>query len=313
MSVRLFFNELSLQSCIHHDSHPKSIADEFVSLLFQLVRSGTDKALYRPADFLISDFGSGYTFSKWIDEKTDDLDRRRFFKSIISKVPNIETMQTEDLDLDVSFNGVSTIGFLYSYLHDGISVSLFSSSIWDFNSLSVEINKLDEEGEIEPFDSYVRHASQCKHVENHENYIINESRISVNDGENLIDYLGDHCPNILLCESAKVQISELSPGNCHFLQVRKLMFSLTDYVNKWDRGQFDPRSIDFDISPESKATMQQYSAERTFTGPEGKEITFSLHAKITPESWRVYVHPDSENKTITIGYVGKHLRTQKFN
>jgi hypothetical protein len=54
-----------------------------------------------------------------------------------------------------------------------------------------------------------------------------------------------------------------------------------------------------------------YGAERTFTSLDGTRRVFDWHVKVG--HWRIHFDPDVGPGKLLIGYVGKHLRTKKFN
>jgi hypothetical protein len=64
-----------------------------------------------------------------------------------------------------------------------------------------------------------------------------------------------------------------------------------------------------DISTESKTTMDKFGTLRKFKLGDGPKRQFNLHIKIP--DMRIYILPTDDCK-IAIGYIGKHLKTSKF-
>ncbi len=87
---------------------------------------------------------------------------------------------------------------------------------------------------------------------------------------------------------------------------------LNDYCETWQDGPFSPKAIALDISMESQVTLQKYSQQRTFIGPDNTPITFTWHSKDRFINWRIHFHPVEGKRSIIIGYIGDHLPTVKY-
>ena len=56
--------------------------------------------------------------------------------------------------------------------------------------------------------------------------------------------------------------------------------------------------------------QEKYYNKRVFSMPDGRRVCFELHIK-TSGNLRIHLYPEA-NK-IYIGYIGKHLDTDKYN
>ena len=61
-----------------------------------------------------------------------------------------------------------------------------------------------------------------------------------------------------------------------------------------------------------RRTVQQYGEKREFRNASGERNIFNLHAMIG-SGYRIYFRIDKQNKSLEIGYIGKHLPTMKFH
>lgn len=120
--------------------------------------------------------------------------------------------------------------------------------------------------------------------------------------------------HLILCPCVKDNLSQI--GNIYLNQIKDKLIELEEYVEVfWKNGNFSyddvNRKTSLNISPESKTTMdqQKYYNQRIFQLPDGRKECFSLHIKTG--NLRIYIFPDGLK--IYIGYIGKHLDTDKFN
>ncbi|MDR3246662.1 MAG: hypothetical protein LBT50_09560 [Prevotellaceae bacterium] len=119
---------------------------------------------------------------------------------------------------------------------------------------------------------------------------------------------------IILCPSVENDLKRI--GTTYLSQIRNKLTELDRYVaNYWDDENFNYNDANakssLNISPESKKTMEQekYYNQRVFTMPDGTRECFELHIKTG--NLRFHFYP--QNKIIYVGYIGKHLDTDKYN
>jgi hypothetical protein len=119
---------------------------------------------------------------------------------------------------------------------------------------------------------------------------------------------------VILCNSVKNDIQEI--GGTYLNQILAKLKELDKYAKiHWLNGSFNygdaNQKTSLNISPESKKTMDQtkYYNQRIFSLPDGRRECFELHIK----SGNLRFHFFPENGFIYVGYIGKHLDTDKFN
>lgn len=124
----------------------------------------------------------------------------------------------------------------------------------------------------------------------------------------------DLFPSLLFCQCVYYQCARL--GNSpDFRRILVGLSKLDRFVGTWVTGAFDLKhiaeSFGLTITGESQSTLAQYGDERIFALPSGGNKTFELHIKLG--SLRIHIYPDSQTHKVYIGYIGKHLRTVKYN
>jgi hypothetical protein len=102
-----------------------------------------------------------------------------------------------------------------------------------------------------------------------------------------------------------------SISDSNFKKVLRYLQSLNQHLVSvnGDNEIFD--NLPGDVSNDSEATLNMYGEERTFTCHDGQQRKLSLHAKLGDV--RIYMMPRKDEKRMVVGYIGKHLRTKKFN
>ncbi|MBX2976615.1 MAG: hypothetical protein KF721_10805 [Ignavibacteriaceae bacterium] len=120
--------------------------------------------------------------------------------------------------------------------------------------------------------------------------------------------------NIILCPSIENDLKKI--GSTYLKQIKDKLVALDNYVTShWSNGNFNYNDANekssLNISPESKKTMdqQKYYNQRVFKLPDGRNECFELHIK----TGNLRFHFFPENKKIYVGYIGKHLDTDKYN
>ncbi|HEX9509638.1 MAG TPA: hypothetical protein VF939_04110 [Puia sp.] len=119
---------------------------------------------------------------------------------------------------------------------------------------------------------------------------------------------------IVLCDNVKNDIQTI--GGTYLNQILIRLKELDEYVkNCWTAGNFNYEDANekapLNISTESKQTMGQkkYRDQRMFSLPDGRRECFELHIK----TGNLRFHFFPENGFVYVGYIGKHLDTDKYN
>ncbi|AVF48289.1 hypothetical protein CMT89_08525 [Elizabethkingia anophelis] len=119
---------------------------------------------------------------------------------------------------------------------------------------------------------------------------------------------------IVLCPTIENDLKTI--GATYLNQIKNKLVELDNYVVKhWKKDSFNYTDANakssLNISPESKKTMEQekYYNQRVFKLPDGRNECFELHIK----TGNLRFHFFPEDCKIYVGYIGKHLDTDRFN
>ncbi|MBL1175072.1 hypothetical protein [Pantanalinema sp. GBBB05] len=316
MSLDMVLNELSLQT----PAPNVLVARQWMSDFIQTIRAvkaqaGKQAVLRTQYNFHVALLADGYPIGRWLNDGEVDREEQRFIKTLVTKSPfsqdilNIEIQELENRigSYEFLYQGEVAIGLGVACILDIIAISLRSKPCWDCSYLDLEIIRIDEEDEIIP----IVHASCKEHLNAHFEWFKARSRKEIYDGATLWNKQDELFPNLQFCDSVKEQLYHLHNGNIMLKPIEKKLFELQEYATSWIAGPFDPSKLACKANPESEATLNQYSQERTFICPDGEKRLFDWHVKLTPLAWRIHFYP-SQPGQIIIGYIGRHLRTARF-
>ncbi|RJE75225.1 hypothetical protein [Reichenbachiella sp. MSK19-1] len=201
------------------------------------------------------------------------------------------------------------------------SSTVLPKLIESVKSIKEEFRTLDE-FDNSSYKIYNAFYGACFHTDPNERHICNKTEY-----RNFRDkYLWELTPDtfwerrellfskVIFCPSVEFDIKLI--GSTYLSQIKQKIVELDQYINlHWKSGEFSYKDANsssaLNISPESKKTMEQekYYNQRLFSTPDGRRLCFELHIKTG--NLRFHFYP--ENGKIYIGYIGKHLDTDKFN
>lgn len=316
MALDLVLNELSL----HPPAPDTLIARIWVSDFIQTVRAikaqaGKQAVLRTQYDFYTTLLAPDYPLQRWLNDSQVDREEQRFIKTLVTKAPfsqdvlntEVQAIETNVGSCEFRYQGEQAIGLGVACILDIIPVSLTSKPCWDCSYLDLDVIRIDEDDEK----ITIVHASRKQHLQDHIEWIKTRLLTGIRDGTTLWNNKDELFPNLQFCDSVGEQLQNLRVGDVMLSPIEKKLFDLQEYAATWVAGAFDSDKIACKATPESEATLKQYSQDRTFTCPDGQERVFSWHVRLTPLAWRIHFDPSQSGK-IVIGYIGRHLRTAKF-
>ena len=317
MSVKIVFNELSLNKPFNSKQVAIKGMTEFTETLRTAIEKGAKRELYTKDNFDLLQLSLGYQIYQWRTDRAVDRDERSFLRSLQDKtytpLPDVV-----DASVEIKYLGSRAIGLEYASSCKALAVSFQSEEQWNCDLLKLSVTELNENGDLCTKTVDVFHASSKQHALNHTSWIVGQSRVNIVSGSDLWERRNELLPNLEFCEETAKQLIALQSGNVMLRPVIKRLFELEDYCKNWNTGAFSPGDLPCSTTPESQVTLNQYGRERTFMCPDGQERIFSWHVRLTPMAWRVYlipIAPNSLNPTgkMIIGYVGPHLSTTQFH
>lgn len=271
-------------------------------------------ALRTGEDFDALPLAEGYTLSRWRVDPLVDSEAQRFLRRLATNSPVLRGFQQHAdrmLGAEFRFHGQDAPDLGAAYLLDGLAVSLLSDPIWDHPVLALERSELMQDGSMSTAGVEVRHAARPEHMEQHRNWIAERRRAEIVSGQALWDRRLEIFPSLDFCDGARTHI--VAQGNNEILEQLKRRFAdLQEYCNVWQSGAPDFSQIP-GATPDSLATLERYSEERTMTCPDGRSRVFKWKVKMTPHAWRIYFEVGRTPGRLFIGPVGPHLNTVLFH
>lgn len=312
----MVLNELSLQTHVADISTAQKLMSELIQTLRKAKSLGVKPILRTHSNINNIELVCNYPIASWRNDKTVDLEERRFFRSLTLKVPFCEDAlpQIKDkFDLsEVRHQGKLAEGIRLALISDSFTVSLLSETQWDTDFLELQITELDKNGELTEYSEKIVHASRISHVKQHtewiKNHIENQLFDKQIDGEKLWEKRQEFFANLIFCEQVEQQLKNLNTGNPILQQVKKRLLELEKYSQTWQTGTFNPNLLPSKTTPESDSRIKQFRQQLTIKCPDNKERLFSWHLRMTPGAWRLYLSEELRPGKIIVGYIGLKLQ-----
>jgi putative addiction module killer protein len=183
MSLEMILNERSLDSVA--DNIPS--AQQWMSQLIQTIRAAQElgiATLRTHTDLNGTILADGYSVAQWRNDKNVDRDAQRFFRSLQTKSPFIDSLTEADLqtqtDLSEFFhNGSPVIGLGLAFLLDTLAISFPSAAEWQVSQVQIHHSFLDpDKDEIQVQVITWPHASHPDHLGIHKTWIESRTRLT---------------------------------------------------------------------------------------------------------------------------------------
>lgn len=316
MQLEMILNELSLENTVDDKRVARELMTKFIKTLTLAVNKGittlrTENRIY---DIIIA---PNYPISKWLNDDQVDLEQRDFLLTLETQTPLLkeitDTVIRDKVDLsDFNCQGETARELGISYLLDNLAISFNSDTKWNNSHLDLEFTSLDENQDLINTKIKVNHASLEIHIEEHKDWIKQRIQLTINDGKELWHRKEQLFPALEFCESVGKQLKDIRTRQLELQLVIKALFELQNCSKNWSDGAFSTQGYSIETSGESEPTLNQYSQQRTFGCPDGEERLFEQHVKLKACNWRIHFLPESPSKAIIVGYIGRHLPTDKY-
>jgi hypothetical protein len=317
MTVEMVFNELSLAIPLGNKQIARRQMTNFINTLLAATSNGIKRKLSTKNDFDYLLLSLDYQIVQWRNDSEVEREERSFLRTLQDKndppLPDIA-----DLSVETNYLGTRSIGLEYAFVFEALAISIQSNKGWDYDRLKLTVMKLEEGGDLIEDTIDIFHASSGNQILNHLNWIAERNRTNVINGRDLWTRRNELLPNLKFCESTSEQIMALQEGHLMLRPIIRRLFELENYCKSWKIGAFSPEILPCLTTTESQVTLQKYGEERSFLCPDTQKRIFSWHVRLTPMAWRIYFIPEEPNLSnqtgkMTIGYIGSHLRTARFN
>lgn len=297
------FNELSLPL------NSVNEFDEFFKILGKLRDLGFDKIRMEKKFQSYTEILPNTTFEQLLGTLKDRDKKTRLKRFISNNITIIESpliFKDENesdllLENEYFYNDISNKGALACCdIWNTIMISFRNKIDWDepiitINKESIEFSDREK--------IYIKNISNLEHISHHKSFFDEFSNFMINrltannfwsEKETIFK------DKIIFCASVKSQVKNLDSNI--FIQVIGILRSIEVGLKTL---------ADYTTSPESKSVAQTPSLRqlREFL-VDGKKEYFENHIKNLSNGYRIH-YLEKDNK-IYIGYIGKHLSTQKY-
>lgn len=323
MSGTLVFNHHSLP--FDHHSLADAAIPDFLKVCIEAKNAGLSTILIDELvdkNWFRQELSSGYFFQDWYNKfkDGDSRDLLRAFRTIATQQPffNATDIENEAELFDVYLFGSSYIALTAAAWHIAPILSFETRDPWRTALLTVDVEQIDlntkdlvsEQVEIQNWFNYPVFSKSVATILAMRDVLLSSGRAVVAQAEMLY-------PFVVLCGKSKQQLSKWSASETIFEQIKKSLFGLNAFCEKWQSGQFDYYSADnlkesglpFRVNGESETVRNNpaLKRERMFWLPSGILRFFEDHIKLA-YGYRLHFYPDQTEKKIYVGYIGTHLK-----
>lgn len=261
-----------------------------------------------------------YGFSEWLEELDYQDDLRLLAQQLSTQTPANNFLKTIDVKNDEFCRSefhlkidqhkvCKALGV--ALICDGISLSLPSQSQWCEPFIEIEQVLYDKELKIEQTVQHsIRSVAKIEQVD----IVVRDWRRSIGEqtqnADELLDRWQASFPYLDLCDEYKNKFLPHLKGET-FQSVLRRLRELDDSCHRWTYEEQTEIIYSMDAHSESSATMnkKELADMRLATCPINGKQHFDTHCRIQPKGYSLYWFVDKENKRLTIGYAGTHLKT----
>jgi hypothetical protein len=317
MELEMVLNELSLKTPASDIYTARQLMSELIGTLRQATASGVKRILRTSNEINSLELAPNYHIYQWRNDPEVDREESRYLKALETKAPFLKDVFKEFEDefylSEIRYQEeiVKSIGF--ALIIDGLAVSFNSETRWNNSYLTLEVLRIDGNQKIVSETVEIVHASCRNHVEEHNNWIQDRIRktVNINSGQEIWQQREELFPNIDFCDSVNRQLQNIRYGQIELKVVIKALLELQNCCKNWNKGYFSVLGYALEESGESEPTLNQYRQERIFVCTDGKERLFERHIKLRLCNWRIHFIAEKPGKLI-IGYIGRHLSTVNY-
>jgi putative addiction module killer protein len=178
MTLEMVLNDLSLITPVDNPGIARAMMTKLIEVLSAAKIYGV-KTLRTQDNIYDLLLATDYPVSRWLkDDRQVDREERSFFlRELDRKTPlltevNDRTIQENAELSDFSYQGQPAYALGVAYLLQALAVSFNSDSQWDYDSLNLEIIKLDESTDsMVNSNAAIVHASRREHILQHQSWI----------------------------------------------------------------------------------------------------------------------------------------------
>lgn len=249
-----------------------------------------------------------YSVAHWSIDPQIEQDAKTLFKTKATKYPFLQDeplAESRQLGCSFQMNGMACEALGAAYLLNLPALSLLSDPIWNVEKISIQIEEINEDGEIAQFEDEINHAAIPSHVLSHQEWFQEQLVSPIKKGTDLWDNRQILFPTLEFCVEVENQLQQLLMP-AHLRQVRIRLESLANYEDEWTSERMFAVLPDF--SGESDTSLGNLRNTRIFRRSNGEDVFCEWHMKMKKTlNWRIHFYADFVHKKFIVGYVGPHL------
>jgi hypothetical protein len=264
----------------------------------------------------------GYFWQDWYNKYNDEVNKDlcRAFRSIQTTQPFFSMDDfNNDIDLfEVEYQSSTQYEALKAACWNDAPIASFPTAlIWKDSPLQVSIRKLNKNGDLNEEQDKIRNFHSLAIYEAIETTLLSERNELLKKATDLYNQWGFLFPNLQYCGKVQEQLIHWSHKDSILSQVVESLTILNSFSERWKDGnivyysheKLNEIGLNHQVSGESDSVRNNITLrkQREYYLPDGVKRFFENHIKLT-NGYRIHFYPDSDTKTIFIGYIGKHLK-----
>jgi hypothetical protein len=264
----------------------------------------------------------GYFWQDWYNRYNDEINRDlcRAFRSIQTSQPffSMDDINNNTDLFEVEFQGSTQYEALRVACWNEAPITSFPTAlIWKDSPLKVSIHKLNQNGDLDEEPAKIYNFYSLTVYEAIESALLSERNDLLKKATDIYNQWDVLFPYLKYCGKVQEQFMHWSHKDSILSQVVESLTILNAFSQKWEDGIFDYYShenlketgLNHRASGESESVKNDASLrkQREFYLPDGVKRFFENHIKLN-NGYRIHFYPDSDSKTLFIGYIGKHLK-----
>ncbi|MBD5447713.1 MAG: hypothetical protein HDR32_08280 [Treponema sp.] len=253
----------------------------------------------------------------WLNDSKIDYENKIFLRSLVGKY--FSSVEAPLTDAKIELNGKVYVskgaGLAFDRGCDYI-LSLNTNSIWNKENIFFNFETINENDELI---TVKKELSQISGIISLQKVALTNRKKSFNtisSGQDLWEQWDSLFPNLIKCDITKHCLYE-NPERNHIAKIIEQLDTLNTYFSSLqDTFSFaELKKLGINVSDESDTVKQKPNLKkhRCVKLPDGTKEYFFYHAKFFGKfETRLYFLPIKNTKKCYIGYIGKHLKTQKY-
>lgn len=312
------FNELSVDQklCdIEEKDKARETINIIVKLLLKLKQVDGFNGLISTYDIFDFKILPNYGIQNWLQDPLVERKNKIFFRMFCNqKCSFIDRNNYPLSEFVTKIGGIDYpgTGCLVASEQDESIISLQTKNLWLHETIEGNYNTLDGNN-IFSQDKQLHNVSAESHLAKLKANSKNQMFSMISSGQDLWENKETLFPNLVFCESVKDQLYK-DPQKFHIEQIVKKLLRMQEYFSEYN-GIYDPQLLGLKARTESESVKSdpKLKAFRLFRKPDGTEEYFYDHIGFTGSyCGRIHFLPNDANRKCYIGYIGKHLPTEKY-